>query len=427
MIKKSAGLVIIKNEKILLIKPRGIDSDRHWSIPKGYIESADENIIQTAIRETYEETGTLIPFEKINVGRRSLITYLDAQNRLSKIIFYFVVEINDEEYFHYTSTIGAGLNEEVEKVEFLSYKEIREKIYYKQLSVVNFLKRDRFNLKDLQNLLDEGYIKKTKHPKFPLWIYNYTNKTKTLRNWNYTTLNARGLILDIEGKIIARSFEKFFEYDQLYIEIKKILPKPQQCFEKLDGALGIAYKYNNSIFISTKSSFNHYLAILANDILINDYNQFNIIDDQQFLFEIISRYSFFTLINGLGKTKLFLIAPITSKNNIEYNFESPRAIKEQELEKKEESEGVVLMLEDQTRIKIKTTYFKKRYDEILKLKKTLFFAEDYNYQHNLSFGERDYMLRFQNGLFSYLYMLYTQTSAKDKLNEFILKNYTSWF
>ena len=55
---KSAGLLIIKNNKILLVKPKNIISDNNWSIPKGIIdESQDKNIIEAAIRETFEETG----------------------------------------------------------------------------------------------------------------------------------------------------------------------------------------------------------------------------------------------------------------------------------------------------------------------------------------------------------------------------------
>lgn len=41
---KSAGLLIIKNNKILLVKPKNVISDNNWSIPKGIVEESQDKI-----------------------------------------------------------------------------------------------------------------------------------------------------------------------------------------------------------------------------------------------------------------------------------------------------------------------------------------------------------------------------------------------
>lgn len=170
----SAGLLIIKNSKVLLVKPRHMASDNNWSIPKGFIDkSSDRNIIETAIRETFEETGILIPKDKIDPSKRSLISCVDSKGILSKIIFYFVVEISDMEYNQYKISNDFDLSE-IETIAFFSAREARKKIYWKQQSVVNFLKPDSFCINELELLIKLGYIYKVKHPVFPVWLYNIT-------------------------------------------------------------------------------------------------------------------------------------------------------------------------------------------------------------------------------------------------------------
>ena len=54
--KKSAGLVIIQDDKVLLGHPTRASWKHSFSLPKGHIED-NEDKIEAAIRETYEEVG----------------------------------------------------------------------------------------------------------------------------------------------------------------------------------------------------------------------------------------------------------------------------------------------------------------------------------------------------------------------------------
>jgi 8-oxo-dGTP pyrophosphatase MutT (NUDIX family) len=57
--KVSAGLVVLFQNKILLVQQQYDSNKCHLSIPKGTIEEGGSTL-DTAIRETYEETGLLI-------------------------------------------------------------------------------------------------------------------------------------------------------------------------------------------------------------------------------------------------------------------------------------------------------------------------------------------------------------------------------
>lgn len=86
----SSGFLIIKGNKVLLIKPNGINKDDHYSIPKGIVERG-ENLIQAAIRETYEEVGICISKEKINSGP-FVVNYM-YDNLIKKKVYFFIVDL----------------------------------------------------------------------------------------------------------------------------------------------------------------------------------------------------------------------------------------------------------------------------------------------------------------------------------------------
>ena len=54
--EKSCGCIILEDKKVLLIGAKDDEGKLFWSFPKGHQE-ANETDIETAIRETKEETG----------------------------------------------------------------------------------------------------------------------------------------------------------------------------------------------------------------------------------------------------------------------------------------------------------------------------------------------------------------------------------
>ncbi len=124
------------------------------------------------------------------------------------------------------------------------------------------------NLEKINQLITEGYITKRPHTSGELLIYNYTAKAQYDRMWTSETMQCRGLILDVDGAIVARPLPKFFNLQ----EYKESLPaEPFDVYEKLDGSLGILYWHRDQPYIASRGSFNSDQAIKANQILLTLY------------------------------------------------------------------------------------------------------------------------------------------------------------
>jgi len=97
------------------------------------------------------------------------------------------------------------------------------------------------NLKEkLDALVESGWLVSQDHPTLDLTIYNYSQKTQFERYWVKETLMARGLVLNSQGKIIAKPFPKFFNAS----EVADQIPNTEfEVFEKVDGSLGIFFWY----------------------------------------------------------------------------------------------------------------------------------------------------------------------------------------
>jgi len=115
---------------------------------------------------------------------------------------------------------------------------------------------------ELQDLVAGGYCTRRRHAQLPLWIYNYSQKAQfdfKAHNWPQVLREARGLILDEAGDIIARGFAKFFNLSQL-----PELPQGQPEFwEKVDGSLILLCAYEGRRLFSTRGSFESDQALWA--------------------------------------------------------------------------------------------------------------------------------------------------------------------
>lgn len=107
-------------------------------------------------------------------------------------------------------------------------------------------------MKNIQQYIDNGYVSKRKHPEYDLWILNYTQSCQFEKVWNETTLQCRGLIVDEDYNIIARSFPKFFNWEE-HDEVN--LVEPVTVTIKMDGSLVICYHHNGKWNFATRGSF----------------------------------------------------------------------------------------------------------------------------------------------------------------------------
>ena len=178
----------------------------------------------------------------------------------------------------------------------------------------------------VHDMISKGYISVRKHPEFDLYIYNYTKQASAEKIWNVATEMCRGLICDKDMNVIARPFEKFYNYEELIQQGVSIPNLPFEIYEKLDGSLGIMYFHDGIPYIATRGSFDSSQAKHATEILHSRYAyKFCMLDKSKtYLFEIIYKDQNTSLVVNYGDTDdIFLIAVIdtdTGKEDDIYNY-----------------------------------------------------------------------------------------------------------
>ncbi len=139
-------------------------------------------------------------------------------------------------------------------------------------------------LNTLEKYYQDGLLHKQTHPNYDLTIWNYSPKVQYERLWDNITLQCRGLVTNSEGKIVARPFKKFFNYEEHKPE--DIPNEEYVVYEKLDGSLGILFNYQKEWILATRGSFTSPQAIKGKEIL-NRHDISAWRKDNTYLFEII--------------------------------------------------------------------------------------------------------------------------------------------
>ena len=139
-------------------------------------------------------------------------------------------------------------------------------------------------INELKQLEKEGLITLRPNDSNTLLIANYTPKVQYDKLWTETLMQCRGLIVDLEGNIVARPFPKFFN-----IEEHDNLPNEEfEVYDKMDGSLGILYvdPAESKWKIATRGSFNSEQALKATKMLYEKY-EVGFHTFYTYLFEII--------------------------------------------------------------------------------------------------------------------------------------------
>lgn len=124
------------------------------------------------------------------------------------------------------------------------------------------------------------------HPHLPLRIYNYSRSFQYKGCWDAVTRTCRGLIVDADDRVVSRPFEKFFNVGEPHVTLPA--DRPFDVFDKLDGSLGIAYRFGDRVGVATRGSFQSAQALLATRLWQERYRDVDIPDGTTLLFEIIS-------------------------------------------------------------------------------------------------------------------------------------------
>jgi RNA ligase len=150
------------------------------------------------------------------------------------------------------------------------------------------------NPESLRHDIDNGFIRENRHPSQPLRSLNYTEKAQFSRHWNKATLACRGLIVHDDGRVIARPFPKFFNWEEQKPKGRQFqmsLDELVTVTDKMDGSLGILYPNGEGTHsVATRGSFTSDQAIHATKIWKDRYQDefaYRMNPRLTYLFEII--------------------------------------------------------------------------------------------------------------------------------------------
>ena len=122
--EKSAGCIIIENEKILLVK----QTSGNWGFPKGHLEKG-ESETEAAIRETKEETNLDVTI--LDENKRYSIEY-DTNKGTHKEAVYFLAKKTSNNITRQESEITEikwfNFEEAIETISFENAKELLKQV-----------------------------------------------------------------------------------------------------------------------------------------------------------------------------------------------------------------------------------------------------------------------------------------------------------
>jgi RNA ligase len=177
----------------------------------------------------------------------------------------------------------------------------------------------------LNDYLEKGLVVKNDHPILPLSIYNYSRTCQYEGKWDDITKMCRGLILDKEGNVVAKAFDKFFNYEEL--TLNDIPEGSFEVFEKLDGSLGILFWYQGKWILASKGSFISDQSIKGREILNNKYNVEVLPKGYTTVVEII--YPENRIVCDYGEDEeLVILSMISNANGKELDYDSILSINE---------------------------------------------------------------------------------------------------
>ena len=132
--EKSCGTMCFNGNKVLMVKHNA----GHWAFPKGHVEE-NETEVETAIRETKEETG--IESEIIS-DQQFIITYSPKENVIKDVI-YFIAKPKNSELNRQESEIAdldwVNIEEAEDRITFDDEKELYQKV--KEVYINKFLNK----------------------------------------------------------------------------------------------------------------------------------------------------------------------------------------------------------------------------------------------------------------------------------------------
>lgn len=177
---------------------------------------------------------------------------------------------------------------------------------------------EKVDWNELNHYIDNNLIVANKHPEYDIWILNYSPKAQSKRFWDEYTMACRGMVVDINGNILARPFQKFKNYEE-HDPSEIDLSQDFDVFEKMDGSLIILFYYEPKMLwiVASRGSFISEQSMVARRMIDSKKDVLLKLNVKcTYLFEII--YPENRIVVNYGDTRdLVLLTRIETNNGFE--------------------------------------------------------------------------------------------------------------
>lgn len=110
------------------------------------------------------------------------------------------------------------------------------------------------SLESMEELVTKKMVRREIHTRLPLAIYNYSQMVQYKNQWSDLLMRCRGLVIDTgNGHVVASPMPKFFNYEEG--KHQDLAMEDCDVIEKLDGSLGIYFRYQDEWVFSSRGSF----------------------------------------------------------------------------------------------------------------------------------------------------------------------------
>ena len=170
-------------------------------------------------------------------------------------------------------------------------------------------------LDELNAMIAAGMCTRRRHPRFPIWVHNYSQKAQfefTAASWPEVLRDARGLVIDEEGRVAARGLRKFFNLSQL----ERLPEGKPEFWEKADGSLVLVFEYAGQRVCSTRGSFDSEQALWAEERFVAQYPSFVPMAGVTYCFEAIYPANRIVVDYG-GAEELVVLAALDSATGVD--------------------------------------------------------------------------------------------------------------
>ena len=138
----------------------------------------------------------------------------------------------------------------------------------------------------LNQYIEQSLIVANKHSEYNIWILNYSPKAQSKKFWDDYTMSCRGMVIDAEGNILARPFQKFKNFEE-HDPSEIDMSIPFVIYEKMDGSLIIVFYYEPKMewIVASRGSFISEQSIEAKKMIGSKTEKFQ--KDCTYLFEVL--------------------------------------------------------------------------------------------------------------------------------------------